>query len=145
MTDNEVINVLSHMMEPVNSQFKTIESSLNKIQNTISNIESDIKTMQGDITTMQGDIKTMQGDITTMQGDITTMQGDISDLKNRVKKIELTQENIILPRLQNIESCYTSTFDRYKKGIDEHESMKQDISVLKTVVTEHSLKLQRIS
>jgi len=131
MTDNEVINVLSHMMEPVNSQFKTIESSLNKIQNTISNIESDIKTMQGDIK--------------TMQGDITTMQGDISDLKNRVKKIELTQENIILPRLQNIESCYTSTFDRYKKGIDEHESMKQDISVLKTVVTEHSLKLQRIS
>ncbi|MBE5864877.1 MAG: hypothetical protein E7292_01525 [Lachnospiraceae bacterium] len=131
MTDNEVINALSHMMEPVNSQFKTIESSLNKIQNTISNIESDIKTMQGDIK--------------TMQGDITTMQGDISDLKNRVKKIELTQENIILPRLQNIESCYTSTFDRYKKGIDEHESMKQDISVLKTVVTEHSLKLQRIS
>lgn len=50
-----------------------------------------------------------------MQGDIKTMQSDILDLKNRTKKIELTQKNIILPRLQNIEACYTSTFEKYKK------------------------------
>lgn len=35
----------------------------------------------------------------------------LQPLNDRLKKIELTQENIILPRLQNIESCYTSTYD----------------------------------
>ena len=37
------------------------------------------------------------------------IRSDLQDIKSRVKKIELTQENVILPRLQNIESCYTST------------------------------------
>lgn len=31
----------------------------------------------------------------------------LKPVNDRLKKIELTQENGILPRLQNIESCYT--------------------------------------
>jgi len=34
----------------------------------------------------------------------------LKPVNDRLKKIELTQENDILPRLQNIESCYTSTY-----------------------------------
>ena len=69
---------------------------------------------------------------------------DIQDIKNRVKKIELTQENIVLPRLNTIESCYTSTYDRYKDSVETYETMKQDISIIKKVVAEHSEKLQKI-
>lgn len=32
----------------------------------------------------------------------------LKPVNDRLKKIELTQENDILPRLQNIESCYTA-------------------------------------
>lgn len=70
---------------------------------------------------------------------------DIEEIKNRVKRIELTQENIVLPRLNTIESCYTSTYDRYKDNVETYESMKQDISIIKKVVAEHSEKLQKIS
>lgn len=70
---------------------------------------------------------------------------DIQDIKERVKKIELTQENMVLPRLNTIESCYTSTYDRYKDNVDTYESMKQDISIIKKVVTEHSEKLQKLA
>ena len=70
---------------------------------------------------------------------------DIQEIKTRVKKIEITQENEILPRLNTIESCYTSTYDRYKDQVETYESMKQDISIIKKVVAEHSEKLQKIS
>ena len=70
---------------------------------------------------------------------------DIQEIKTRVKKIEITQENEILPRLNTIESCYTSTFDRYKDSVDDYESMKQDIAIIKKVVAEHSEKLQRLA
>ena len=70
---------------------------------------------------------------------------DIQEIKTRVKKIEITQENEILPRLNTIESCYTSTFDRYKDSVEDYEAIKQDISIMKKVITEHSEKLQRIS
>ncbi len=37
---------------------------------------------------------------------IQRIKDDITDIKTRVKKIELTQETQILPRLNTIEACY---------------------------------------
>lgn len=62
----------------------------------------------------------------------------------RCTNIELTQENDILLRLQNIESCYTSIYRRYANGIEEMEMLKSDMEVIKRVVMEHSEKLQKI-
>lgn len=76
---------------------------------------------------------------------IDPIKEDIQEIKNRVKRIELTQENIVLPRLNTIESCYTSTYDKYKENVETYESMKQDIAIMKKVVAEHSEKLQKIS
>lgn len=76
---------------------------------------------------------------------IDPMKEDIQEIKNRVKRIELTQENIVLPRLNTIESCYTSTYDKYKENVETYESMKQDIAIIKKVIAEHSEKLQKIS
>lgn len=70
---------------------------------------------------------------------------DIQEIKRRVKKIEIAQENEILPRLNTIESCYTSTYDRYKDNVETYESIKQDISIVKKVVAEHSEKLQKLA
>ena len=94
---------------------------------------------------IKSDIKEMKSDISGLKGDVQVLKDDMQEVKGRVKKIELTQENVILPRLQNIEACYTSTYDRYKESVEDHEEMKQDISILKKVVAEHSEKLQRIS
>lgn len=69
----------------------------------------------------------------------------LQPINDRLKRIEITQENEILPRLQNIESCYTSTFERYENGVSDYEAMKQDIEIMKKVITEHSEKLAKIS
>lgn len=69
----------------------------------------------------------------------------LKPVNDRLKKIELTQENVILPRLQNIEACYTSTFKRYQTGVEQIEGMQTDIDVMRKVIAEHSEKLQKIS
>ena len=73
------------------------------------------------------------------------MDQKLKPINDRLKRIELTQENDILPRLQNIETCYTSTFKRYHSGIEQIEAMQADIDVIKQVVTEHSEKLQKLA
>ena len=70
---------------------------------------------------------------------------DIQEIKTRVKRIEITQENEILPRLNTIESCYTSTYVRYKDNVETYETMKQDIAIIKKVIVEHSEKLQKLA
>ncbi len=80
-----------------------------------------------------------------IRNDMQSIKQDIQEIKSRVKKIEITQENEILPRLNTIESCSTSTYDRYKNQVETYESMKQDISIIKKVVAEHSEKLQKLA
>ena len=70
----------------------------------------------------------------------------LNPIESRIKRIEVDLlENNVIPRLNTIESCYTSTFDRYKDSVDDYESMKQDIAIIKKVVAEHSEKLQKLA
>ena len=80
-----------------------------------------------------------------LRKDIQKTRDDIQEIKTRVKNIELVQENKILPQLEEIESCYTSTYNRYKDNVETYETMKQDISIIKKVVAEHSEKLQKLA
>ena len=69
----------------------------------------------------------------------------LQPIESRTKRIELLLENDILRRIQNIESCYTSTYRRYQSGAEQIDAMKDDIDIMKKVITEHSGMLQKIS
>ena len=66
-------------------------------------------------------------------------------LDAKIKSVQLVLENDVLPRLQNIESCYTSTYHRYANGMEQLEAMQMDIDVMKKILEEHSEKLKKIS
>ncbi len=69
----------------------------------------------------------------------------LEPIKNDIHFLKLQNENDILPRLQNIESCYITTYNRYKNGVSQINTMQDDIDIMKKVITEHSQKLQQIS
>lgn len=69
----------------------------------------------------------------------------LQPIKEDIQFLKLQNENDILPRLQNIEACYTSTYNRYKSGVSQIEAMQADIEVMKSVIREHSEKLQRLA
>lgn len=80
-----------------------------------------------------------------LKSELQPLKNDLQSVKDEVHQIKLYQENIILPRLNTIESCYTDTYNRYKNYADKIESVFDDIEILKKVVAEHSEKLQKIS
>lgn len=94
------------------------------------------------ISTMLDPIK---GDIQELKQNVNDLKQDVNEIRTRVKKIEMIQENELLPRLNTIESCYTSTYDRYKNDVETYEAMKQDMSIIKKVVAEHSEKFQKLA
>lgn len=69
----------------------------------------------------------------------------LEPIKSDIHFLKLQNENDVLPRLQNIESCYTTTYNRYKNGVSQIDTMQDDIDIMKKVLTEHSQKLQQIS
>ena len=106
--------------------------------------------MQGQMDTrfaeMQGQMDSrfvqMQGTMDTrfaeMQG---TMDLRFDQMQNQLDHMNLLMENDVLPRLQNIESCYVDTYRRYVVKMEEMDSLKLDMDVVKDVLKEHSGKL----
>lgn len=73
------------------------------------------------------------------------LDSKLKPLEDRTRNIELLLENDVLPRLNTIESCYTSTYRRYINGINQLEALQSDMDIVKKVLSEHSEKLQKIS
>lgn len=71
--------------------------------------------------------------------------GTRDSLQSQLTQINLTLEQNVVPRLNTIESCYVSTYERYSQGINQLESIQSDILVMKDVIMKHSTQLAKIS
>lgn len=146
MTDNELLLAIADIMDKkLDARLTPIETDIHDLKTDIQSMKADILDMKADILDLQNDVRFMKADILDMKADIQSMKTQIIDIQNDIQSIHLTQENIILPRLNTIESCYTTTYTRYKSYADKMEAAFVDIDLLKKVVSEHSGKLQKIS
>lgn len=132
MTDNELLLALSGMLD------KKLKAELQPIKN-------ELQTMKDDIADMKGEIADIKNEIAGMKGEIASIKSNMLIMQNEIRQIKLCQENIILPRLDTIESCYSDTFNRYRTYADKMDSVFEDVELLKTVVTHHSEKLQKLA
>ena len=111
---------------------------LMEILNRMESIDKKVDDIQTDV----GSLKT---DVSKLQTDVGRLQTDMGKLQTDVHMINLKLENDIDGRLQNIESCYTSTYRRYADGIGDIAKMKDDIFALQAVVRRHGEQLAKIS
>ena len=131
MTDSEILLAMSTMLDP--------------IRDTVQEIRIDLNGVKSDLNDVKSDLNGMKSDLIDVKFDLNDVKAGLKEVENRVKKIEITQEHTILPRLSNIESCYVTTYERYKNSVDDYESIKQDLPIIKQVLQQHSIKLQSIS
>lgn len=137
MTDNELLLAISNMFEP-------IRIDIHEIKCRVTAIEGKVDALDIRLTSVENKVDALDIRLTSVEGRLASVESNMAVMNNRIKKIEIVQETEVLPRLNTIESCYTSTFDRYRDSAEDHEMVKQDVSMLKKVVMEHSEKLQKI-
>ena len=111
----------------------------NELLLAISNI------VRSQIEPIRRDIEDIKQDVKDQRQDIEDIKQDVESLKQDVRNLNLKMENDILPRLNTIEACYTSTYERYANGIDQLYALQSDTDILKKVVAEHSEKIKKIS
>ena len=118
MTDNELLLSISQIMDkkldPFEKRMDTFEEKLDKLDAKIDRVEQNLNTK------------------------IDLVE---QNLKHSIHLINLTLDNNIVPRLNEIESCYISTSERYLKETDKIIALDTDLSVAKSVILEHSKKL----
>lgn len=90
---------------------------------------------------LESALQPIKDDIQMLKTEVKVHSCELQSLKTEVHQIKLFQENVILPRLNTIESCYLDTYKRYQRDADQMETVYEDVQLLKKVVAEHSERL----
>ena len=115
-------------------------------------LEIRLKPIEKDISALDDKVNALDDKVNALDDKVNALDDKFIDLNHRVESLEsglhnvrLFQENIILPRLNTIESCYLDTFNRYQKNADKMEIVYEDVDLLKKVAADHSEKLQKLA
>ncbi|MCM1047611.1 MAG: hypothetical protein NC433_04215 [Clostridiales bacterium] len=112
-------------MDKFDERFELIDNRLDKIDNRLDKIDNRMD---------------------KIDNRMDKIDNRMDKIDNRLKRVEIDLlENNVIPRLNTIESCYTSTYDRYKDYVDRMDNAFSDIELLKNVVSDHSEKLQKLA
>ncbi|MCI8894498.1 MAG: hypothetical protein HFI42_14885 [Lachnospiraceae bacterium] len=80
-----------------------------------------------------------------IKAEIEPLKADIQQIKNEQTRINIIIENEIRSDIRMLTKNYMPAAKRYEKATAQIESMQADIEVMKSVIREHSEKLQKIS
>ena len=173
MTENELLLAISDMMDhklkselqPIKNDLQTVKNEvqlvknevqlvkedLQEVKDEVQLVKKDLQTVKDKVQTVENDLQAVKNEVQTVKNEVQTVKNEVQAVKNEVQAVKddvhhmkLYQENIIMPRLNTIESCYTDTYGRYRNYSDKMEAAFEDIELLKRVVSEHSMKLQAL-
>ena len=122
---------LEKHLAPIYEQLQGIHMRLDRLEERTRALEARAAKLEGRMAAQEGRIRSVESRMITTEG--------------HMLKVELLLENDMLPRLQNIEACYTSTYRRYQFRTEQIDTMQEDVNVLKKVVQEHSEMLLRLA
>ena len=106
-------------------------------------LDARLKPIEHELKVLKAEVKDLKGEVKGLKAEVDGLKAKVDTLKTEIHQIKLFQENIIMPRLNDIEACYTSTYQRYKDHADRMEQTYEDVALLKKVVAGHSEMLQR--
>lgn len=140
--------LLEQILEKVNivgDDVASVKKDVGVLKVEVKELREDVEILKEDVGVLKEEVKELREDVEVLKEDVEVLKTDVNVLQKKVTKIELRMEQDALPRLQNIEACYTSTYRRYSDNVERFDQMEKDIELLKSIATEHSKQLQKIS
>lgn len=125
MTNSELLLAMSDLLvQKLKAELQPVKDKLQNIDNRLQVVEEKLQ---------------------NVDGRLQVVEVSLHNVEDNVLRLNLCHENDILPRLNTIESCYTSTYNRYNSYAEKMDAAFTDINLLKIVVSDHSDKLQKLA
>lgn len=151
MADHELLLAISNMLDTkLKAELQALKEELRtEIQEVKAELRAEIQAVRAElhaeIQEVRVELQEVKVEQQRMKAEIQEIKAEQQTLKDELHCIKLYQENVIVPRLNTIEACYTSTYRRYASYVEKMESTFQDVEMLKVVVAEHSEKLKKLA
>lgn len=145
MTDNELLLAMSDLLDTkLKAELQPIRDDIHILKKDVETLKCEMQEVKSEIRLLKKDVQSLKGEMQVMKTEVQVMKTEMQAMKTDLCQVKLYQENILEPRLNTIEACYTSTYDRYKRDAERMETAFSDIEILKKTVENHSIQLQRL-
>ena len=129
----------------VMEKFLTFETNIENVLQSLEKKEEATIVSAGDITKLVDTIIRSAMEKRASDIHIEPLENEINSLKDEQRRINLIIENEIRSDIKLLAENYLPAAKRYEKTTARIEAMQADIDVMKSVIREHSEKLQKIS
>ncbi|MDE7428192.1 MAG: hypothetical protein K2N00_02785, partial [Lachnospiraceae bacterium] len=129
---------LEEKLQPIREDVQDLKEEVHVLKEDVQDLKEEVHVLKEDMQDLKEDVEVLKEEVHVMKGRICVLQEDVQHVK-------LYQENILEPRLNTIEACYTSTYGRYKNDVDKMETAFDDIDMLKQTVARHSEQLRKMA
>lgn len=145
MTDNELLlsisNIMDAKLQPLEKRMDSFDEKIDKVEKRVVAVEERVVAVEERVIAVEQQVIAMEQEIKATQQELTTTRQELSD---KIQLINLKLENMIIPRLNEIESCYLSTSERYMRETDKFVAFNTDLSAMRSVIIEHGNRLSAI-
>ena len=108
MADHELLLAISNMLDTkLKAEFQALRMELHE------EIQAVRTELYGEIQSVRAEVQDLRAELQEVKVEVQTLKADVQTLKDEMHRIKLYQENVIMPRINTIEACYTDTFKRY--------------------------------
>lgn len=151
MSDHELLLAISNMLDAkLKAELQALKAELHdEIQAVRTELLGEIQTVRTElheeVRSVRAEVQELRAEVQEVKAELKEVKAEQRVLKEELHRIKLYQENVIMPRLNTIEACYTGTYRRYASYVEKMEATFRDVEVLKIVVAEHSEKLQKLA
>ena len=142
MSNNELLAAISDMMD---TKLEPITNRLDRLEHSHKRLEQSYERLEQSYERLEQSNERLEQSYERLEQSYERLEQSYERLEQSQRKMELTLENNILPRLQTIEDCYLSTFERYQSGVGQIETMQNKIDVIETVIKDHSDKIHKLA
>jgi chromosome segregation ATPase len=111
-----------------------LKSDVSVMKTDVTELKTDVTVLKADVTELKTDVSVMKTDVTELKTDVSVLKTDVSELKSdvsnmnqRMLKVEIIQENEIVPTVKAILEVVqvlqsgNMKFDRLNTKVQEHD------------------------
>ena len=136
---------LEHLAEQMDKRLTRLEQLTEQIDKRLTNQEQCVEQLRVDMDSVCSTVTRLEAEVADLNKRVGALERLTAQLDKRMSHVEQDLKYEAVPRLKTIESCYTDTFDRYRRDADRMEQALTQIDVVRDAVGLHSRKFQEIS
>ena len=142
---HEDMSEMRRELNEVKAEQKQMRIELNELREDVNELRKDVDVLRKDVDILRKDVDCLRKDVDQLCQDVKVLKEEQQWMREKVLHVEALIEIEICPHMNIIIENYEPAARSFRVTVEKVEAMEKDIEQIKSVVIEHSAKLNTVA